>query len=169
MRIVIDVSPLTLPSTGVGQYLLGMIDGLAESADGRHEIVAFAPVGMRRRHPVAAALDGLPVARRLIRLPPTAHFWRTMWSRAGRPPVEWLAGPLDVFHFSDWMYPPQRAGVRATTIHDLIPVHFPDWVAPLTRRMHRRKYEHAVATCDVIVTISEFTAGDIERTLGRAP
>ena len=39
-------------------------------------------------------------------------------------------GPLDVFHFSDWMYPPQRGGVRATTIHDLFPLRYPDWVHP---------------------------------------
>ncbi len=49
-------------------------------------------------------------------------------------------GPLDVFHFSDWMYPPQRGGVRATTIHDLFPLRFPDWVHPQTYRMHSRKY-----------------------------
>jgi alpha-1,3-rhamnosyl/mannosyltransferase len=32
--------------------------------------------------------------------------------------------------------------------------------------MHGRKYANAAATCDVIVTISEFTAGDVESTLG---
>ena len=73
-------------------------------------------------------------------MPPKSHWWRTAWSRVGRGPVEWLAGPLDVFHFSDWMYPPQRAGVRATTIHDLFPLRFPDWVHPQTYRMHSRKY-----------------------------
>ena len=45
-----------------------------------------------------------------------------------------LAGSLDVFHFSDWMYPRQRGGVRATTVHDLFPLRHPDWVHPQTYR-----------------------------------
>ena len=40
---------------------------------------------------------------------PGAYHWRALWSRLGRPPVERFVGRLDVFHFSDWMYPAQRA------------------------------------------------------------
>ena len=54
-----------------------------------------------------------------------------------RPPVaERLLGGFDVLHFSDWMYPPQRGGVRATTIHDLVPLHHPEWTTARTRSMH---------------------------------
>ena len=71
---------------------------------------------------------------------PGAHGWRTAWSRLGWPPAERWLGPFDVLHFTDWMYPPQRAGLRATTIHDLVPLHFPEWVTGRTRSMHGRKY-----------------------------
>ncbi|MGH3079761.1 MAG: glycosyltransferase family 4 protein [Gaiellaceae bacterium] len=165
MRVVVDVTPLALPRTGIGNYVLGMLRGLAE-AGSEQEIVAFslvAPPGKRR---IKQALEGVPVQRRLVVVPPKSHYWRTAWSRLGRGPVEWLAGPLDVFHFSDWMYPPQRAGVRATTIHDLFPLRHPDWVHPQTLRMHSRKYAHAAATCDIIVVNSEFTARDVVELLG---
>jgi glycosyltransferase involved in cell wall biosynthesis len=165
VRIVVDVSPLSLRRTGIGNYLLGMLSGLA-GAGGDVEPVAFAVVGPRGRRRIEAALDGFDVERRLVLVPPSSHTWRTAWSRLGRVPVEWLAGSLDVFHFSDWMFPPQRSGVRATTIFDLIPLHFPNWVAPLTRRMHGRKYRHAARTCDVIFAISGFSADDISATLG---
>ena len=59
------------------------------------------------------------------------------------------------------MYPPQRAGVRATTIHDLVPLRFPEWTTPRTRSMHGRKYANAAATCDVIFCNSAYTAGDV--------
>jgi len=59
------------------------------------------------------------------------------------------------------MYPPQRAGVRATTIHDLFPLRHPDWVHPQTFRMHSRKYAHAAKTCHLVVVNSEFTAGEV--------
>ena len=165
MRIVVDVSPLSHPRTGVGNYILGSLRGLAEAAGGEHEIVAFAPVSMRARGQLEDALDGVPVDRRLVTVPPSAHLWRTLWSRIGRPPVERVAGPLDVFHFSDWMYPRQRAGLRTTMIHDLVPLHYPDWVHPRTRHQNTAKYRHAARTCDLIVVNSEFTADDVAERL----
>ena len=165
MRIVVDATPLSHPRTGVGNYLRGSLRGLAEAAGGDHEIVAFAPVSMLVRQRLLDALDGIPVEKRVVTLPPPASLWRALWCRVGVPSVERLAGPLDVFHFSDWMYPRQRGGLRSTIVHDLIPLHFPEWVHPRTRRMHGAKYRHAAKTCDVIVTISEFTADDVAERL----
>jgi glycosyltransferase involved in cell wall biosynthesis len=165
MRIVVDVTPLSHPRTGVGNYLRGSLGGLAEAAGNEHEIVAFAPVSMLSRERLEQAIDGIPVERRLVSLPPSAHLWRTLWSRVGTPTVERLVGPLDVFHFSDWMYPRQRTGLRSTIVHDLIPLRHPEWVHPRTRRQNVAKYRHAARTCDVIVTISEFTADDVAEQL----
>ena len=165
MRIVLDVTPLSRPRTGIGNYLRGMVAGLVEVTAGEHEVVAFAPTGPRGRARVRASLAGLRLEQRLPLLP-RAHWWRTAWSRAGRPPVERFAGSLDVFHFSDWMYPAQRGGVRATTIHDLVPLRFPQWVQPRTVAMHVPKYRNAAETCDVIFANSQFTAGEVVELLG---
>ncbi len=165
MRIVVDATPLSHPRTGVGNYLRGSLRGLAEAAGAEHEIVAFAAVSMLSRKRLREALSDLPVERRLITLPPSAYVWRMLWSRAGHPAVERLAGRLDVFHFSDWMYPSQRGGLRSTIVHDLIPLRFPEWVHPRTRSQNLAKYAHAARTCDVIVTISAFTADDIAERL----
>jgi glycosyltransferase involved in cell wall biosynthesis len=160
VRVVVDVTPLAMPRTGIGNYVLGMLRGLTEAGP-EHEIVAFSAVASPGKRRIEAALDGVPVDRRLVLVPPKSHYWRTAWSRVGRGPVEWLVGALDVFHFSDWMYPPQRDGVRATTIHDLVPLRHPDWVHPQTYRMHSRKYAHAADTCDLVVVNSEFTADEV--------
>jgi len=167
VRIVMDVSPLSLPRTGIGNYVRGMVAGLAEAAGDRHELVAFAPSGPRGRRRIQEALAGLPVQLRLPLLP-RAQVWRSSWSRVGRPPVEAVVGPLDVFHFSDWMYPSQRAGIRATTVHDLVPLRFPEWVQPRTRRMHGPKYENAARTCDRMFVNSEFTGREVAELLGVA-
>ena len=163
MRIVVDVSPLSRPRTGIGNYIRGMVAGLAEAAAGEHELVAFGPSGPRGRRRIREALSGVPVELRLPLLP---HALRTAWSRAQQLSVERVVGPLDVFHFSDWMYPPQRDGLRATTVHDLVPVRFPEWVERETERMHGRKYEHAARTCDRIFVNSRFTGRDVEELLG---
>src|SRR4051794_19230404 len=163
MRIVVDVSPLARPRTGIGNYLRGMVAGLAEAAGGEHELVAFGPSGPRGRERIAEALAGLDVE---VRTPLGRHVLRTSWSRGPRPAVERLAGRLDVFHFSDWMYPAQQRGLRATTIHDLVPLRFPDWVEPATLRLHGPKYEHAARTCNRIFVNSRFTGGEVVELLG---
>jgi len=160
----VDVSPLSHPRTGVGNYIRGSLLGMAAAADG-DEIVAFAPASPAGKREIERSLDGVRVERRLPSLP-LAHAARTAWSRLARPPVERFVGPLDVFHFSDWMYPPQRAGLRTTMVHDLVPLHFPQWVHPRTRRMHGAKYRHAARTADLVFTNSEFTANDVVETLG---
>jgi len=165
MRIAFDVSPLSHPLAGIGNYIRGSLSGVVEAAGGKHEVVAFAPTSLRGRRSIPAALEGIPVELRLRTLP-YSHAFRMAWSRRGRPPVERFVGPIDVLHFSDWMYPPQAAGVRATTIHDLVPLRFPELVTARTREMHGEKYANAAATCDVVFTNSEATAADVVELLG---
>jgi glycosyltransferase involved in cell wall biosynthesis len=167
MRIILDVSPLSRPRTGIGNYLRGMIFGLAEAGGERHELVAFAPSGPHGRRRIQESLAGASVGLSLPLLP-KAQWWRSGWSRLGKPPVETVTGRLDVFHFSDWMYPQQRGGVRATTVHDLVPLRFPELVEQRTRRMHAPKYENAARTCDRVVVNSRFTAGEVVELLGVA-
>ena len=64
------------------------------------------------------------------------------------------------------MYPRQRGGLRSTMIHDLVPLRFPEWVHPRTRRQNIAKYRHAAGTCDLIVVNSEYTANDVAERLG---
>lgn len=165
MRIVYDVSPLSHQLTGVGNYVRGALGGIVEAAAGRHEIVAFAPTSPAGRTAIARALAGLDLETRLVPLP-FSQRWRDAWSRLGRPPLERVVGAFDVFHYSDWMYPPQAGGVRATTIHDLVPLRFPDWVTPKTRSMHGAKYADTARSADLVFVNSAFTGRDVVERLG---
>jgi glycosyltransferase involved in cell wall biosynthesis len=165
MRIVVDVSPLSHVRTGIGNYIRGSLEGMAAAAGDGHEVVAFAPTSLRGPAAIRAALEGMAVEQRLLRLP-ASHALRTMWSRLGRPPVESLAGDLDAFLFSEWMYPAQRAGVRATVFHDLVPIRHPEWCTARTVSMHTHKARNAAATCDVVFANSHATAADLVELLG---
>ncbi|HXH89502.1 MAG TPA: glycosyltransferase family 1 protein, partial [Gaiellaceae bacterium] len=167
MRIVFDVSPLSHPLTGVGNYIRGSLGGLVEAAAGRHEIVAFAPTSFGGRKTIPAALAGLDVELKLVPLP-LSQRWRDAWSRGGRPSLERIVGRLDVFHHSDWMYPPQAGGVRATTIHDLVPLRFPEWTTAKTQSMHNAKYADT-RTCDLVFVNSAYTGDDVVERLGVDP
>ena len=151
VRIVFDVSPLALPRTGIGNCLRGALGGLAEAGGAEHEIVAFArhrPA--RQSRDPARARRRLGVRPRLVYALRRAHAGATRGAvRAGRP-LERVLGRFDVLHYSDWWYPPQAGGVRATMIHDLVPLRFPEWTQAATRRLHGAKYRDAARTCDVV-------------------
>jgi len=165
VRIAFDVSPLSHPPLGIGNYIRGSLSGLVEAARGRHEIVAFAPTSLRGPARIRESLRGIDVELRTWPLP-ASHALRMLWSRAGRPPAERFLGRFDVLHFTDWMYPPQAAGVRATTIHDLVPLHHPEWCTPRTISMHSRKFANTARTCDLVFVNSAYTGQDVARTLG---
>ena len=167
MRIAFDVSPLSHEPTGIGNYIRGSLAALAEVSAGEHEIVAFAPTspaGLRR---IPQELAGIPVTTKL-RLLPFAHHWRQAWSRAGRPAIERFLGPIDVLHYTDWMFPPQRSGLRSTMIHDLVPLHHREWVTRRTYSMHSAKYRDA-SRCDTVFVNSKYTRDDVIDTLQLDP
>ena len=168
MRIAFDVSPLSHPATGVGNYIRGSLGGLLEAAADGHEVVAFAPTSIKGPARIREALAGLDVELRTWRLP-FSHLVRTAWSIVAHPAAERLLGPFDVLQFTDWMYPPQRAGRRATMIHDLVPMRFPEWTTKRTEAMHGRKYRNAARTCDVIFVNSAYTGREVTELLHVPP
>jgi glycosyltransferase involved in cell wall biosynthesis len=164
VRIAYDVTPLSHPRTGVGNYILGALKGMAEAADGSHELVAFGPVSIRGRKLLDATLADLALERRIATVP-FGHAVRTVWSRLGRPPAERFLGHTDVLHFTDWMVPPGRPRVRATMIHDLGPLRYPERLHPRTVSMHTAT-ARAASSCDVVFTNAEYTANDVAERLG---
>jgi len=164
VRIAYDVTPLSHPRTGVGNYILSALQGMLAAAGDEHEIVAFGPVSIRGRKLLNETLAGLSVEKRLVTVP-FAHATRRAWGALGRPPAERFLGRFDVLHFSDWMIPPQRSGVRATMIHDLGPLLYPERLHPRTVRMHTGT-ARAAANCDLVFTNAEYTSNDVVERLG---
>ena len=166
MRIVVDVTPLSQPRTGIGNYLLGMLRGTSRGCGRKATSSSRSPwlVRVARLRNQGSGGQIWPVEQPDRRCPhplPTRGEPRGAGSASRRSSV--LAGALDVFHFSDWMYPAQRGGLRTTTVYDLSPLHHHGGVAPLTQRMHGRKYANAAKTGDLIFAISQFTAEDVRR------
>jgi glycosyltransferase involved in cell wall biosynthesis len=139
-----------------------MLTGLVEA--GADDVVAFATASERGARAIESSLADVPIDRH-VRMLPLAFAWRESWSVLRRPRLERIVGSFDVFHVSDWLHVPQRAGVRAVTIYDLAPLRFPEWSHGRTRRLHRRTYEEA-KRADVVFAISEYTARDVEQGLG---
>src|SRR5579864_1396422 len=92
------------------------------------DVSAFA-VSWRRRHGIAAQL---PRGVRAVRRPLPARPVHAAWRRSGFPPIELVAGPLDVVHGTNFVVPPARRAARVVTVHDLTTVRFPELCEPAT-------------------------------------
>src|SRR5260370_14373144 len=125
VRVALDVTPLLGVPTGIGTFVQGASSGLVDAGQtvvgygltGRGRLRSSLPDGVERGRTVPAAL--------------ALAAWRrgSTWIAA-----EWLAGPVDVVHGTNFVVPPARSAARVVTVHDLPPVRFPQMCAPASRR-----------------------------------
>ncbi len=164
MRVVIDATPLALPPTGIGTYLRDTIAACGRTPRG-HEIVALSMGGRSETAGLAEHLDSPPGVVRRHRRVRGSFVLRRLVNASPVPLLEPIAGRAGAFVGSEWLYPRQRSGVRGAIVYDLVPLRFPEWTTPETAALHGRKLAD-VKRCDVVVCISEATAGDVRTYLG---
>lgn len=81
-------------------------------------------------------------------------------------PVERFTGPLDVLHGPNSALPATRGARGVVTIHDLGPLRHPGHLPRRLGSEFRRGVADAARCADRIVTVSDFTAGEIVELLG---
>ncbi len=154
-RVGLDATPLLGARTGVGGYVAGLLAGFAELASAPDLVLtAFT---WRGAEPLGGYVrPGVSVARR--RAP--ARLLQAGWVRSELPPVEWLTGPVDVFHGTNFVLPPTRRAAGVLTVHDLAFDAHPETVTAASRRyadLVPRGLRRAAAVC----TVSETVAGEL--------
>jgi glycosyltransferase involved in cell wall biosynthesis len=133
MKVGVDATPLLGPRTGVGRYVAGLVEALAELPGGEPEELALIPFTWRGTADlprVAPAGPRLRCGRRRV----PARLLHAAWTAVAFPPVEWLAGPVDVFHATNFVAPPARRAATVVTIHDLTYLRHPEMVTAASAR-----------------------------------
>ncbi len=170
MRLAWDVTPLSVPATGIGRYLIGTIDATARARPA-WDVQAIAVAEAAGVVEVRRQLDAAP---KNVAINPTvrnpAWLTRRLAASAGIPKLEsFVGGPVDAFIDSEWFRPRQRGGVRLAIVYDLIPLLYPEWVSSRTRKAHLRALNEVKHRADDIIAISEATKRDLVEQLGVAP
>jgi glycosyltransferase involved in cell wall biosynthesis len=141
MKVGLDATPLLGPQTGVGRYVAALAGALAGLPGPEPEEVALVPFTWRGTADLPRVVATLerewaPRAGRLRcgrrRLP--ARLLQAAWTRLPVPPVEWLAGPVDVFHATNYVAPPARRAAGVVTVHDLSYLRYPEMVTAASAR-----------------------------------
>jgi glycosyltransferase involved in cell wall biosynthesis len=161
MRVALDATPLLGTPTGVGRYVGGLVDALIRLPE-RPELT-LAAFTWRGAKDVPAP-PGVRVAGR--RAP--ARLLQQLWSRLDVPPVEWLTGPADVVHGTNFVLPPRRRAAGVVTVHDLAYLHDVETVTPQTLR-YQQLVPRALRRGTIAVTPSQATKDDLVATYGTDP
>ncbi len=157
MRIGIDISQIVY-GTGVSTYTRNLVEALL-ALDKDNEYMVFGG-SLRRKGELKAFLAGLKgnVSGKVFPFPPTIA--DILWNRLHILRIEKLVGDLDVFHSSDWTQPPSNA-FKVTTIHDLVPLRFPQYSHPRIVSAHKARLKHIKREIDVVIVPSSASKEDL--------
>ncbi len=157
MRVGIDISQIVY-STGVATYTKNLVRALL-AQDKDNEYVLFGG-SLRRKRDLETFVSSLgdDVESKIYTIPPTlADF---LWNRLHILKMERLIGELDVFHSSDWSQPPTKA-FKVTTVHDLVPLRFPQFSQPRLVSTHKARLNRVKKEINVVIVPSLASKEDL--------
>jgi glycosyltransferase involved in cell wall biosynthesis len=155
VRIGIDARELCGQPTGVGRYLIGLLEEWSRDEFARrHEFVLYA------HRPLDLRLDGRRFSMREI--PGAGRLW---WEQQELPRVA-KHDHLDAFFAPGYTAPLLLKCRLVVTIHDVSFAAHPEWFTwreGLRRRVMSRR---AAAAADAVITVSQFSRSEIVERLG---
>lgn len=157
MNVGIDISQAVYEGTGSARYVINLLRGFAElGAESGLELTLFGSAYKRRKFLDKYA--NLGKQARFYPFPP--KFFELMWNKLHVVNFEEFAGKVDIYHASDWTQGPSKAK-KVTTVHDLIPFLFPEFVHSRIRAAHQARWKWIQEEADVVIVDAECTKQDI--------
>ncbi len=155
MRILLDYRPALRQRTGVGQYVHELAHAIPDALAAGDSLVLFSSSWKDRASP--DLIPGTVVVDRRI----PVRVLNYAWHRLEWPPVEWLAGPVDIAHAAHPLMLPARRALKVVTIHDLDFLDHPDRTAAEIRRDYPALTASHARRADLVVVVSEHTAREV--------
>lgn len=165
MKIGFDISALSLPKSGVGNYQLNLLNALFKmDRENRYCLYAF---NFRNRDRFSSIdfkmgdfeLNVVPVPQRLITV------W---WLLSDFPTLETIAGDCDLYQVSELCIQPVKKAKTVAFVHDLTTILFPEFHVSGNVFLHKTRFKRLSKT-DAVLTNSEHTKKDIVEHLGISP
>ena len=160
MIIGIDVSSVPY-GTGVSMYTQNLVRSLIKIDKKNTYKLFFSSL----RQPLPADIGKLSQNSNVkiyhYRLPPT--FLALLWNQWHIAPIEWFIGPCDVFHTWDWTQPPAKFAKTVTTIHDFVPILYPENQHLKTIATFKQKLFWAAKECSHFICVSQNTLTDLRQ------
>jgi glycosyltransferase involved in cell wall biosynthesis len=160
MNFGLDLRPSLSRPTGVGTYVLGLIERLPGLAPG--DRFHFFSASLRERYPAREWPPNVHLVDRRIPVRPLNY----AWNRLGWPSADRLVGAsLDLVHSPHPLLIPTRRARRIVTLHDLFFLKHPEMTGAEIRRDYVELVREHVRKADGVLCVSEHTAGEARRLL----
>jgi len=157
MKVAIDISQV-IYGTGVSTYIKNLVANL-QTVDAKNDYVLFGG-SLRRKGELdkfISRFEGNKLKGFVYPIPPTLA--NLLWNKLHIIPIENFIGNVDVFHSSDWAQPPSRA-FKVTTLHDLVPIKFPNLSLPKIVSVHQARFKWILKEVDRVIVPLKSTADD---------
>lgn len=155
MKICLDIQAAVAQRAGVGRY----VRLLAEHLNALHEPaceLSFHYFDFMRR-----GLSAELANSRAIRWCP-GRAAQLLWRAFNWPPYDLLAGRADLYHFPNFTAPPLRRGKCVVSIHDASFLRYPQFTEDRNLKYLLGSIGSTVRRADAIITISRFSASELE-------
>lgn len=153
MRIAVDATPLLGQRSGIGNYVTGLLSGLASLEEGPEVLLTL--FSIRGSVPGPLPRRTRPAPRRA-----PARLLRRTWRRTGWPPVELLTGRVAVFHGTNFVLPPLARAGGLVTVHDLAYLRYAETVTGDARE-YASLVPQALARGASVLAVSQAMADEI--------
>jgi glycosyltransferase involved in cell wall biosynthesis len=163
VKILVDYRPALRARTGVGEYMHEIIRAYTAAHD--DDVAAFTSSWRDRPAPDVAARLGARVVDRRV----PVRVLNLLWHRLAWPPVEALAGPVDVVHAAHPLLIPSRHAARVVTVHDLYFLDHPERTSAEIRRDYPALTGRHARAAEAVVTPSRYTKDLVVARLGVPP
>lgn len=160
MKITIDASQI-IYETGVSVYTKNLIRSLLNiDKTNTYQIIGGS---LRRLKDLSIRLNKLTERKENASsqvYPISPLISDILFNRLGFINIDTFVGKSDVFHSSDWTQPATNA-YKVTTVHDLVPLLYPNITHHRIVEVHKRRLERVKKYADVIIVPSNATRDDL--------
>src|SRR5438067_3076920 len=170
MRLGINALFLQKPTTGMGQHLLHLLEGLDSLEERDQQYVLLAP-RFRRAYTVRAPqlsdrFREVEVVSALARLGENAE---QVWWEQGGIVLAGMREKIDLLHSPYWSNPLWSPWPTVVTVHDVIQFVLPEYAWRKISRVYFGLVSAGARRADAVITVSECSKRDIVKLLGLSP
>ena len=161
MHLLVDYRPALTRRTGVGEYAHELAAALARTGRPDDRLTLFTSSWRDRPDPALRQWPGVEVVD--CRVPVRLLNWA--WHRRQWPPIEWLAGPVDVAVSMHPLLLPARDALQVVTVYDLDFLRHPERTTAEIRRDYPALVRDHARRAALVVVISVDTARAVQSEL----
>lgn len=158
MRIGLDISQVVYKGTGVSRFTEGLIKAVCTFDKTNEWIFFFSSLRLSLDIRIEKLITDKGWKIIKMKIPPTAL--SIMWNDVHVLKIESLVGKLDWFISSDWTEPPTNCK-KATVVHDLVYLRYPETVNRLITRVQRKRLNWINRESSLIFADSQTTKEDL--------